>query len=304
MAKADTSTVTVIGLGAMGGQLARAFLVKGADVTVWNRSPQRAATFAEMGARIAASAADAVKASDLTVMCVLSCQAADEILAAPGVIPALGGRTLVQLSAGHDQEIRRQYARVEQAGGRMLAGGIVAYPFLIGESTTTILYSGSEPAFEEHRETLALLAGAQRFLGSDPARFGATFHALFAYYHAAYAGYLEGLALATAQGVALEDFSALIPGMDVMLSHHIPDAALRIRDAEYGGEQASIDTHIGGISVMLQLARDHGVQMHVMDAFIEYCRAAHDAGEGGQDIAAIYKRMVAGEKGGGTHQAG
>ncbi len=42
--------VTMIGLGAMGGALARAFLGAGHAVTVWNRTASKADAFLELGA--------------------------------------------------------------------------------------------------------------------------------------------------------------------------------------------------------------------------------------------------------------
>jgi 3-hydroxyisobutyrate dehydrogenase len=48
-----------LGLGLMGAPMARRLLAAGHDVTVWNRSPGKAAPFATAGARIAATPAEA-----------------------------------------------------------------------------------------------------------------------------------------------------------------------------------------------------------------------------------------------------
>jgi 3-hydroxyisobutyrate dehydrogenase-like beta-hydroxyacid dehydrogenase len=53
--------VTVIGLGNMGSALARAFVEKGCSVTVWNRSPEKAAFLVEKRAMLTSDAATAMQ---------------------------------------------------------------------------------------------------------------------------------------------------------------------------------------------------------------------------------------------------
>ena len=119
MGTSRTTEVTVIGLGNTGRQLARVLLEKGKTVTVWNRSSQRSAEFRELGAAVAPSPAEAMAASPLTVLCVIDYEAAGDILAQPGVIEALRGRTLAQLRADHDEQVRSQYLTVKRAEGRI-----------------------------------------------------------------------------------------------------------------------------------------------------------------------------------------
>jgi 3-hydroxyisobutyrate dehydrogenase-like beta-hydroxyacid dehydrogenase len=110
----DTAQVTVIGLGAMGSTLARAFLNSGRRVIVWNRTASRAEEMASRGAIVAATAAEAIASSHLTVMCVLDYVAADAIMSMKGVNAALRGRTLAQLSSGQDVDARQMGERVQE----------------------------------------------------------------------------------------------------------------------------------------------------------------------------------------------
>ncbi|MCX6363969.1 MAG: NAD(P)-binding domain-containing protein [Actinobacteria bacterium] len=287
--------VSVIGLGAMGSTLARVLAERGHAVTVWNRSALsavRAEMLKRAGVRRAATPAQAIAASPLTVMCVLDYPAAEAVLDAPGATESLAGRTLVQLTNGGEDQVRGQMARVRAAGGRPLAGGIVGYPRHIGKADTVILYAGSAAAFDEHRATLADLAGGQRFLGEDPAVQNATYVSAFGFYYAALAGFLESAALAASRGVAAADFAAVMPGMTALLLDHIADAVRRIEAGDFAGDQATVDVHLVGSSRRQRTLADAGVQSLMTDAFVAYCRQAHEAGEGGEDIAALYKRIV------------
>ena len=286
--------VSVIGLGAMGSTLARVLLDRGHEVTVWNRSEsERAAAVFAAGAARAATPAAAVSAAPLVLMCVTDYPAADEVLDSPGVLGALGGRTLVQLTNGTEEQVRAQIARVEAAGGRMLAGGILGYPRHVGRAETVIMYAGDAGAFDEHAATLADLAGAQRYLGEDPGRPNAVYVSAFGFYFAALAGFLEAAALAAERGVAPSEFAAVMPGMAALLLDHIGDSARRIEEGDYAGDQATVDIHLVGSARRQRTFADHGLQSLAIGAFVDYCRQAHDAGEGGEDIAALFKRIAA-----------
>ena len=286
--------VSVIGVGAMGGALAGALLRGGHDVSIWNRSPRPGvAALAEAGAAVAATPAAAVAGSPLTVMCVTDYPAADEVLAAPGVLAALAGRTLVQLSNGTGEQVATQLARVRAAGGRMLDGGIVGYPRHIGRPDTAILYAGDAAAFAEHEATLSALAGAHRYLGEDPGPANAVYVAAFGFYYAALAGFFEAAALAATRRVAAREFAAAMPAMATLLLDHIDDAARRIETGDYSGDQATVDIHLVGSARRQRTLEERGLAALMTAGFVEYCRRAHDAGGGGEDIAALYKRVVA-----------
>lgn len=286
--------VSVLGLGAMGSTLARVLLERGHEVTIWNRSASdRAAVVAAAGAARAATPAAAVAAAPLALMCVTDYPAAEEVLAAPGVLGALAGRTFVQLTNGNEGQVRAQLAGVRAAGGRMLAGGILGYPRHIGRPETVIMYAGDADAFADHAATLADLAGAQRYSGEDPGPTNAVYVAAFGFYFSALAGFLEAAALAESRGVPPAAFAAAMPGMTALLLDHIDDAARRIERGDYAGDQASVDVHLVGSERRRRTLDDAGLQSLMTAAFVEYCRRAQAAGEGGEDIAAIFKRMRA-----------
>ena len=65
------ATCAFLGLGVMGGPMARHLSLKGHDVTVWNRSPEKAAAWAEKGGKgaTAASPEQAAANADFILMC-------------------------------------------------------------------------------------------------------------------------------------------------------------------------------------------------------------------------------------------
>jgi 3-hydroxyisobutyrate dehydrogenase-like beta-hydroxyacid dehydrogenase len=83
------SAVTVIGLGPMGQAMTHALLARDHAVTVWNRTPARAADVVAAGARLAATVADALEASELVLLSLTDYQAMYDVLEASA--PSLSG---------------------------------------------------------------------------------------------------------------------------------------------------------------------------------------------------------------------
>ena len=89
MDKSQT-TVAIIGLGRMGSGMARRILEAGYPLTVWNRSTDKTQPFAEAGARVAATPAEAARAADIVLTSLLDdASVIDRMTAADGILAGL-----------------------------------------------------------------------------------------------------------------------------------------------------------------------------------------------------------------------
>ena len=136
-----TTSVTVAGIGVMGSALVRALLAGKYQVTMWNRTPARAQPLVEDGATLNTRLADAISASDVTLMCVSDQAAVRELLDDPEVRDVLRTRTLVQLTTGTAADGRRGQAFAADHGIAYLDGAIMAYPRTVGSEAAVILYA-------------------------------------------------------------------------------------------------------------------------------------------------------------------
>jgi len=285
---------SLIGLGAMGTALARAFIRGGFNLTVWNRTTARMDGVIKEGAAGAKRAADAVAASPLLVMCTIDKAAAAEVLKLDDVASTLAGKTVVNLSTGSVDDARSISVFVESRGGSYIDGGIMCYPRDIGKPSTSLLYSGNAAAFEEHKEALAILGGNVRYLGHDPGTAPTVYLALYAFYFGCVASFFEGAALAERAGVPPEAFRETSKMMLDMLNEALPDATRRIESGDYSGEQASIDVHHAGQLIVRDAYKAEHVACEVTDAYITYLERAQSAGDGANDIATIYRAVKIG----------
>ena len=287
----DTRSVSVLGLGAMGGVLARTLLQAGCVVTVWNRSAGRAALLVQQGARLASDAQAALLASDFTIICMIDKAACGAALLSLGPEFDMGGKTIVNMSTGTVDDVDRIACWASEHNARYLDAGILCYPKDIGAQQTAILYSGNREAYQAHEHTLKILAGNPRYLGAEPRACTPAYLALYAFYFGAFAAWLEGAVLASSVGISIQDFKALSPIMTDMLVDGIKTAAERIATGQYSGEQASVDVHVAGQEVVLDALLHANVPHASTDAYLSYCRMAQIAGMGELDIASLFSAM-------------
>ena len=121
----------------------------GHRVTVWNRTSAKAEPLVRDGAVLAASAASAVGASPIVIVCVDDYEVTRQILDTKEVAPALAGRVLVQLSTGSPQDARDSEAWARERGADYLDGAIMATPSQMGRPDTTIFVSGADATFRK-----------------------------------------------------------------------------------------------------------------------------------------------------------
>jgi 3-hydroxyisobutyrate dehydrogenase-like beta-hydroxyacid dehydrogenase len=285
--------VSVIGLGAMGSELAECFIKKGRTVTVWNRSAGKAAPLVARGAKGARSVAEAIQASPVTILILLDDNAVQAVLSTPGTMEAARDRTLVNLTTAEPACATATAAAVQAVGGRYLDGGINAYPRQVGLAETVFLYSGDTNAFEQHGELLRDLAGSQQYLGAKPAAAKTVYLALWTYYFAALQGFFEAAALASVgAGMQVPAFRAVVAtAMDKLLVDGMDDATKRIAAQRYSGEQATIAVHEDGSRAQLDAFRSLGLNPPVLSAYAQTLQRAQATGRGAQDVAALFEML-------------
>lgn len=160
------SDVSVIGCGNMGSALIEALRDAGNDVTVWNRTREKAEALARSRVTVADSVSEALEASPITLISITNYQATREVL--DGRKDQLEGRTLVQLTSGEPAAARELAGKVTQAGGSYVDGAVLAYPSAVGTDSLMVLYSGNRETFESTRPLLEQLGGTAMFVGDDP----------------------------------------------------------------------------------------------------------------------------------------
>lgn len=171
--------VSVLGLGLLGSAIAERLLDLGWEVTLWNRTPAKAAALSRRpNARLAGSAADAANGADLILTCVTDGSALEAILfgsegvaAAWGTRPAaLDGRLVVDMSTIAPGEARDFAMRLESECAAALldapiSGGVPA----ARRGSMTVMVGGEANAFAQAQPLMDALAARATLLGGSGA---------------------------------------------------------------------------------------------------------------------------------------
>ncbi|GAA3163045.1 MULTISPECIES: NAD(P)-dependent oxidoreductase [Streptomyces] len=283
------SSVTVLGLGPMGQAMVRTLLKAGHPVTVWNRTARRADGVVADGARLAATPAEAVAASELIVLSLTDYRAMSDILG--DATAALSGRTLANLSSDTPDATREAAAWARSHGAAFLAGGVMVPAAMVGTERAYVYYSGDEEAFAAHRGALARI-GEPRFLGADHGRAQLMYQAHLDVFLTALSGLLHATALAGSAGITAETF---LPEV-MQLFRAVPDmvaadgmAALgrRIDAGEHPGTESSA-TMMGATADHIRAASESaGIDTDLPRAVQAHYRRALDAGRGADNWTRI-----------------
>ena len=275
-----SSAVTVLGLGPMGRALAGAFLAAGLRTTVWNRTPGKDAELLGRGAVGARSAAEAVGASELVVVCVVNYDAADAFLRQDAVTGALKGRTVVNLTADTPARARDTATWAAAHGIRYLDGAIMTPATTIGTSDAVFLHSGPEDLYREHRPVLDVLGGTHTHLGEDIGRAAALDVALLDIFWTAMSGYAHALAVARAEGITARELTPFAQGIGALLPPMFEELAGDVDDGTYSGEGNPITSAASSMAHIVEASESHGIDAGVMRAAEGQARRVIGLGHG------------------------
>lgn len=156
-----------LGLGIMGSAMARNLIKAGFNVKVWNRSPEKCAEFAALGATVAATPAEVTSSCAITIAMLADPAAAREVCFGPqGALAGIGeGRGYLDMStvdAGTAQEIA---AAVTAKGGRFLEAPVSGSKKPAEDGTLIILAAGDRTLFDQAMPLLEKMGKKSLFLG-------------------------------------------------------------------------------------------------------------------------------------------
>jgi len=276
--------VTVIGSGNMGSALARTLLANGYNVTVWNRSPEKAAPLAAAGAALAASAAEAVKASQLIIVCVTNYAAANRILAEAAA--ELSGKLLVQFTTGSPQDARTGETWAQAQGAEYLEGAITGSPGSIGTPSAHILVSGRESVFRNAEPTLRVLASHLDYKGESIGLASAWEMVFITHYYGMFLSLFHSVQICQAEGIPLEEYITLLGEQGKNYEKWLCE---NIQSGNYQETSAPLELWAGGIQQIAQHAQDSHIDAEFTGLAARLFQKAMDAGYGREEVSALFK---------------
>lgn len=278
-------TVSVIGLGRMGSALARRLIANDYQVTVWNRSPEKAQALGEAGARVALSVGEAIAASPTTITCIKSQRDTLRLLALRA--NALAGKTIIEVSTGDAVAAEELTAFLMARDADCLIGAINAHPAGIGEPDTALMVVGPEEIWERCSALIKLLGGSSIHLGSEPGTLAALFTALFTARQGYMFGLFYGAALCREAGIPLQTFVDQMPISLRLMQSYFRLFADSVPERRYGDPSASLATYADVFDDALATFEAHGARAELPRLMSELARRGVAEGYADKQLTAI-----------------
>jgi 3-hydroxyisobutyrate dehydrogenase-like beta-hydroxyacid dehydrogenase len=277
--------VTVIGLGTMGRELARVLNENGFHVTVWNRNPKRAEPLVSAGANLAATAADAIKASPVTVVCITSHTDTRAMLEADPTV--LSGKTIIELSTGEASDAEALHSWIEEQGAKCLVGMIATFPKGIGLPESAIVTVGTKDVWNEYSPVVKTLAGKSSYIGPNVKSLAALFAGLFLPRQAFMFGMIYGGLVCEKAGISMEDYVAQIPLTIEVVNDYYDIYAKTMTSGDFSDPPSSMATYTAAFKDVVDTFRKLRVAHELPELLHDLLRKGIDSDLGDQQITAL-----------------
>ena len=287
--------VGFIGLGTMGAAMAGHVAGAGYPLTVWNRTPGRAASLVADGARQAETPAALAAESDVIVVCVSDSPDVEEVLfglsgAAEGV---RDGCLVVDCSTVAPSTARVAAERLADRGVGFVDAPVSGGSEGAQKATLTIFCGGDAADVERARPVLSTMGRTITHVG--PVGAGQAVKAVNQVILAGtYLGVAEGIVLALKAGLDVGQVVDALGG-GAAQSWVLANRSGRMIDNEYPlGFKVAL--HLKDLGIALNMARELDADLPVTALCADIERELIDGGHAGEDMSAV-ARVIRGRSG-------
>lgn len=155
-----------IGLGHMGGAIARRLAAAGHALVVHDLQPQALVPFVEAGATAARSVREVADRAEVVFLCLPSLEATRQVAA--GLAGGQAMRVLVETSTVGPRAVRELAARMAPQGVRVVDAPVSGGPRGAEAGTLSVMHSGERDAVAAVRPQLEAIAGRLFDVGEEP----------------------------------------------------------------------------------------------------------------------------------------
>jgi 3-hydroxyisobutyrate dehydrogenase len=285
--------VAFIGLGTMGLPMARNLAAAGHELVAVDADPGRAAL---LGAPVAATPAEAARASDVALLSLPSPAAVEEVvLGSAGLrAGAARGYAVVDMSTGPPGLARRLAAELARAGIDSLDAPVSGGPAGAEAASLTVMVGGTSEAFAAQRPLLEALGSVVHVGPSGAGQAAKLCNNLVA--GATMVAIAEACAVAEREGIdpaVLYDLLIRSTGDSRVLRTRFPVEGV---SPDHPASRAyaplfSLDLMAKDLGLALGLAAEHGVETPVAATSRERYREAQERGAGALDYSAVYAAL-------------
>jgi len=281
-----------VGLGTMGSAISRRLLEAGHELTVWNRTPEKAKPLLEAGASWAESAREVAERSEIVFTMVTNTDAVKAVTEGPdGILAGLGaGKVYVDMSTASPANTRALAEQVRAAGADMLDAPVSGTSVTVEQGKASLMVGGGRDVFERARPVLEAIAPKVFHVGENGAAVTMKI-AINLSLPVQMLAFSEGVLLAEKSGIARED------AVEAMLGSVIASPMVAYRGPLVLGhpDEVWFDCHMmqKDLNLALELGQELEVPLPTTAVTNEFLTAANGMGIGDKDFAVLFDVLAA-----------
>jgi len=281
------ATTGFVGLGVMGGGIARRLLEASHTVHGYNRTREKARPLEEAGLVLEATPRDVAEKADVVFSMVTNTKALKAVTEGPdGVLAGLApGKVYVDMTTGSPTESRALAARVAEAGAVMLDAPVSGSVSTLEEGRLSIMVGGDQAAYDRVETILLDIGPTVRRVGENGQAVLLKI-AINLSLHVQMVAFSEGVLLAEKAGIDKE------VAVEAMLNSVIASPMLKYRGPFVleQPEEAWFDVNMmqKDMNLALEAGRELDVPMPTTAVSNELLTAARGMGLEHYDFAIVY----------------
>ena len=280
-------SVGFVGLGNMGQGMADTLLEKGAELTVFTRTPSKIEAMIDRGAAGATSVADLTRKVDVVLVCLPDVKTSrDLLLGEDGVFATCRpGQVVVDHSTVDIATSRACAESAEAKGAHFLDAPISGGPGGAADGTLSIMVGGNVDAFETAHEFFNKMGANVKLMGASGAGTAMKLiNQLLVGVHTVAAA--EAFALANSAGVDIQtaaDLLAVSWGGSTMVDRSAPITAAR----EFPDSAAPVRNLDKDLGIIKSLATNEGLSLEMSLKSQEMFQHMMSQGKNDYDISGV-----------------
>lgn len=281
--------ITLLGLGLMGQPIALRLAQCGHDLWVWNRSPEPLQKAAEAGLGVAPDLTTAIGMGEVILLTLSDAAAIESVLLAPGIIPLLQDKCVVQMGTITPNESRAIADRVSRAGGVYLEAPVLGSIPEVRSGRLIVMAAGSESAYQHCLLMLRCLGKEVEHIGvlGQAAAMKLAMNQLIA---SLTAGFSQSLGLIRAEGVDVEQFMRLLRE-SALYAPTFDKKLQKFLEHDYSHPNFPLKHLIKDTGLFLRVAEEAGINGSICRAMLEVFQSGQEAGYGEEDYSSLYEAI-------------
>ncbi|HET8911332.1 MAG TPA: NAD(P)-dependent oxidoreductase [Ktedonobacteraceae bacterium] len=280
-----------VGLGAMGGRVAKRLLDAGHTVTGYNRTKSKAQWLLDAGMQWGESPRAVAEAADVVFTMVTNTNALNEVFHGPdGILAGLGpNKIYVDMSTVSPSASRHLATQVAARGAQMLDSPVSGSVITLEQGLLSLMVGGDESAFERVKPVLLNIGPKVNYVGKNGQAVLLKI-AINLQLQVQFVGFCEGLFLAVKGGIPIET------AMEVMHNSVITSPSLKYRTPFILDMPDEAWFNVNMMQKDMLLAEELGRQLDVTLPTVaisnQLLTSARAMGLEKQDFAVVYKVLA------------